>query len=292
MPATQFICPDNNVISIEDCLTKGCRLAKELPAGRCLSIRTLRMVADQREWQGTPSTTQLIKGVREAYLEITGDYKINPQNSLYKVIGSKSSGFLDRYVDKEELGLESLADEVSKGSFDFYDYTNGHLFDTTTSSYFKVSKALGLRQVDVPSDELYKIGPKKGTPKMKKEWQFGGTRSILDWAIKINDYRCKLESIGFPVNQMFIEAICRHGEVKSYIEGGDSLKGTIIAVSKIPDRHIQAYLRTKKAKLMYALITNVTPPKCKHRETWGGRKCEKYCNVADLCLKKNPSAVI
>jgi len=55
MPAIAFICPDGAEIPFAECLDR-CRLEN-----RCLSKRTLRMVAEQREWRGEPSTTQLLR---------------------------------------------------------------------------------------------------------------------------------------------------------------------------------------------------------------------------------------
>lgn len=283
MAATEFICPDGNKCFITECLNKGCRMASELPAGRCLSIRTLRLVADQRPWTGTPSTTQLLKGTREAYLEITTTYAIDPQKALFRVHGSKGHAILDKFTGANELGEERLSDGISSGAFDFYDAETENLFDTKTSGSYKVRKALGLYQIDVPTGEVYKTGDKKGQPKTRKEWQQGGRRDLLDWAIQLNDYRIKLESCGFPVKRMFIEAICRDGGIQAASRNGIEQNGVLIPIIKIPDRHIKAYMTAKRDALINSLRSDGMPIKCRSRESWNGRKCQGYCDVSEHC---------
>ena len=88
MPYTQYKCKDGELVKIEDCLSK-CRLCGEydsngepwVPAGRCLSLQTLRAISEQRKWTGKPSTTQLLKGTREVFLELTQNYHISDRKS-------------------------------------------------------------------------------------------------------------------------------------------------------------------------------------------------------------------
>lgn len=281
MPAKHFLCPDGEEIEIKKCLTEGCRIGQSLPAGRCLSVRTLRLIADQRPWTGIPSTTQLLKGTREAYLEITTDYAINPQDAIFRIIGTKAHGALDKYTGYGELAEERLQDEFSTGQFDLYD--NGVLSDTKTSGSYKVMKALGYYQVNVPTGEVYKTGEKKGQPKTRKEWAEGGLKDRLDWAVQLNDYRMKLEALGFPVSQMAIEALCRDGGTYIAHNRGITFNGTLIPINRISDHWVRKYMAAKANALQRALEAGEAPPMCRPRETWGGRKCEKYCSVKGAC---------
>lgn len=283
MPAKWFTCPDGQQTIITDCL-ENCRMGWCLPAGRCLSVRTLRLIAEQREWTGKPSTTQLLKGTREAYLGITTDYAINPQDAIFRIIGTKSHSALDAYTGDNELGEERLEDEFSTGQFDFYD--NGVLIDVKTSGSYKVMKALGYHQVEVETGEVYKSGAKKGLPKTRKEWREDGRKDRLDWAIQLNDYRMKLERLGFPVHQMAIECLIRDGNTYIAQQRGIAFNGTLIPINRISDHWIRRYMRMKHRALMQALETGEMPPPCRYRETWGGgRKCEKYCDVAKACME-------
>lgn len=285
MPAVGFKCFGKN-IEFAQCLAE-CPFADKFPAGRCLSKRTLRFIAEQREWNGVPSTTQLLKGTREAAFEILYPYYIDPQQSIFRIIGTKSHGLLEQYVGSNELGEERLKDEISSGAFDFYDSETCDLYDTKTSGSYKVRKALGLYQVDVPTGEVYKTGANKGKPKTKKEWREGGYRDCLDWKIQLNDYRMKLESYGFPVRKMFIEAFPRDGGVKAAAMNGVDQNALLLPINKIPDRHIRAYMMDKSSRLLNAIETKFIPPKCRPRETWNGRKCQGYCNVSEYCQMAN-----
>lgn len=281
MPAIGFKCFNRNVL-FDTCL-KECPFADKFPAGRCLSKRTLRFIAEQREWNGTPSTTQLLKGTREAAFEILYPYYIDPQNAIFRIIGTKGHGLLEQYVDANELGEERIKDEISSGAFDFYDPETQDLYDTKTSGSYKIRKALGLYQVDAPTGEVYKSGEKKGQPKTRKEWREGGYRDCPDWKIQLNDYRLKLESCGFPVRRMFIEAFPRDGGVKAAAMNGVGQNALLLPINHIPDRHIKAYMQTKRDRLLQALEPANTAPRCKPRECWNGRKCQGYCNVSEYC---------
>ncbi|MDP4128280.1 MAG: hypothetical protein Q8912_15285, partial [Bacillota bacterium] len=261
MPAVGFRCFNQN-IKFEDCL-KECPFSDKFPSGRCLSKRTLRFIAEQREWSGVPSTTQLLKGTREAVFEIQFPFYIDPQQAIFRIIGTKGHGLLDQYTDANELGEIRIKDEISSGAFDFYDSETGDLYDTKTSGSYKIRKAMGLYSLDIPTGELYKSGPKKGQVKTRKEWFDGGYRNCLDWQIQLNDYRIKLESCGFPVRKMFIEALARDGGLRAAATNGVEMNGTLIPINHIPDRHIKAYMKAKRDRLIEALDKGLIPPRCR-----------------------------
>lgn len=285
MPAKWFICPDSERTLIADCLNQ-CRICDQLPAGRCLSIRTLRAIAEQRSWEGKPSTTQLLKGTREVYLEITTDYAIDPQDSLFRVHGSKAHAFLDQFTGDNELGEERLHDEICSGQFDFYDSETQTLYDIKTWGSYRIMRALGLKQVEVPTGEVYKSdckNGKKGQPKTRKEWVEGGEPDLFNEEIQLNDYRMKLEAIGFPVKAMFIEAIARDGGCYIAKNRGVEQNGMLIPIRRLPDETVKQYLENKRMLLMNALESGMIPIPCTRYETWEGKKCEKYCNVRETC---------
>lgn len=295
MPARWFICPDGERTEIKDCLNgKGCRLRDELPAGRCLSAPTLRAIAEQRTWNGVPSTTQLLKGTREAFLEITTDYALDPQANIFRINGTKAHAFLERFTDGEELAEERLIDEICSGIPDLY--SEGNLYDHKFWGSYKIMRALGLYQQDVPvlddSGEpvYYKTGARRGQLKTRKEWFEGGPRLILDVAIQLNDYRRKLEAIlpdGYKIERMFVEALARDGGTYIARRRGVTQNGVLIPINRISDKWIVRYLTAKRDALLEALETGETPPRCRWREQWGGRKCDGYCNVAEECYRRD-----
>lgn len=276
MPATMFKCPDGLEIPFSDCL-KSCRMGN-----RCLSKRTLRMIAEQREWKGEPSTTQLLKGTREAYLEITQtDYSLDPMGELFRVLGSKAHAFLEEFTDNE-LTEERLHDDIGSGQFDFYDPEDCGLYDTKTWGSYKVMKALGYRQETVETGEVFKSGARKGLPKTKKVL-VQADPDMKDTEIQLNHYRMLLEAAGFEVRSMAVEAIVRDGGTYMAIGRGVDKNGYLIPVKRMPDEEVREYLQTKRDELIFALETEIMPEACTDEECWDGRKCAGYCRVARFC---------
>ncbi len=276
MPASFFKCTDGIEIPFADCL-KSCRLGN-----RCISKRTLRMIAEQREWNGTPSTTQLLKGTREAYLEITQtEYSLDPLQELFRVLGSKAHAFLEEFTDNE-LTEERLHDDLASGQFDFYDPETCTLVDTKTWGSYKVMKALGYKQENTDTGEVYKTGAKKGQTKFKKVLM-QTEPDLKDAEIQLNHYRMLLESTGFPVKEMFIEAIVRDGGTYIAQNRGVTQNGYLIPVKFIPDEEVRQYLKNKADNLMWALDLKEMPEACSDEECWKGRKCAGYCRVARFC---------
>lgn len=295
MPYTKYICPDGHEVGIDECLT-ACRLEGQInpntgelycPAGRCLSKRTLIALADQREWTGTPSTTQLLAGTRENYLKITKDYAINPMGSLFMLHGTKVHDYLEKYTDDEGISEVRLDDGTSTGAFDYYSPENGGtLYDNKTYGSWKVAKVLGLYTKRVPTGEVYKTGAKKGQPKFRNEIRNNGPKHRLDLAIQLNDYRMKIEKeLKKPVNNLVCEVIVRDGNTYIATQRGITSPGYLVPINKISDKWVERYMKKKAKDLTEALETNTMPPPCRNSECWGGMKCERFCNVAKFCDK-------
>jgi hypothetical protein len=282
MPATMFTCPDGQTVQMDWCLNVECRMGR-----RCLSKRTLRMIAEQRPWTGEPSTTQLLKGTREAYLEITeSNYSLDPMGELFRVLGSKAHAFLEEFTDNE-LTEERLHDDICSGQFDFYDPETCSLVDTKTWGSYKVMKALGYRQETIETGEVFKSGARKGQAKTKKI-TVKAEPDMKETEIQLNDYRMKLEAAGFPVKEMFVEAIVRDGGTYMAIGRGVDKNGYLIPVKFMPDDEVREYLKAKRDALLTALETGEMPPPCTDEERWAdkegpGRKCLGFCRVARFC---------
>jgi len=245
------------------------------------------MIAEQRPWTGKPSTTQLLKGTREAYLEITQTgYSLDPMGELFRVLGSKAHAYLEEFTDNE-LSEERLHDNICSGQFDFYDPETCTLVDTKTWGSYKVMKALGFKQETIETGEVFKSGPRKGLNKTKKI-VVKAEPDMKDAEIQLNDYRMKLEATGFPVKEMFIEALIRDGGTYMAISRGIEKNGYLIPVKFIPDDEVRAYLQEKASSLHHALDTGELPQPCSEEERWAdgpgpGRKCQRFCRVARFC---------
>ena len=271
-----FICPDAQKCEIGECL-QSCRMGK-----RCLSLPTLRAISQQREWTGIPSTTQLLKGTREAWLEIVNDdLAIDPQDRIFALFGTKAHKTLEQYGDNM-LIEERISDEISSGQMDCYDPEDKILYDYKFSGSYKVMQALGIIMVGVPTGEIYRTGDKKGQPKTRKEPQ-NGQPNMREWELQLNDYRIKLESQGFPVKEMIIEAGVRDGGLAVAKSRGITLNAYLIPVRRMPDDEVKAYFKTKADALQLALTTETVPPPCTDEECWERRKCKAYCSAWEYC---------
>ena len=291
MSYSRFICPDKQVVKIEDCFNS-CRIKdnKELvPGGRCLSLRTLHAVADQRVWIGIPSTTQLLRGTREAYLTIISDYAVDPQKMLFALAGTKAHATLDKYTPEGCMAEERLFDGISSGAFDFYDPADGGtLYDVKTYGSYAVAKTIGIREIYV-HDGFYKTGEKKGQNKWKKQIAFDGRKRRFDLAAQLNDYRIKLKKCkGVYTQQMICEIIVRDGGTYLATGRGVTQNGYLVPINKISDQWVERYMLAKRDALLSALETGVMPKPCNPRERWQDKngkctKCINFCSVNKFC---------
>lgn len=261
MPLKYFICPNGVRLPIKQCLEQCPR-----DEGRCMALGNLISAADQREWKGTPSVTQLQKGTRQAYLEIKNDYAVDPDDMAYALLGvwhhqrleqinKKLEGLAEYKVGGEITGiLDRLEpDELNKGYYKLIDYK--------TSGAYAIAKAYGYK---------------------------GADSDMRDWEFQLNYYRILLESDKelrdlFPVSRLFIQATVRDGGLASTKHLGLKKKMPLIPVRKLDDTKIKPYFARKKDALLKALKDDVMPPMCSYDERWGGRRCKGFCSVAEFC---------
>lgn len=286
IPYSQYICPDNNLCKIEDCL-RTCRLSGRFPAGRCLSHRTLYAISEQREWTGIPSATQLLSGTREEYLKITKEYSINPQSSIFALFGTGCHAFLEQYLENDKMVVEErLKDPTGtySGAFDCYDGKRNILYDVKTYGSFKTAKAMGLhkRKEPVMGSDGVQLKYKNGR-KMFKTYYDIKHKSVFDVSVQLNAYRIMVENQGYTVDTLLVEIFTRDAGTFSAKDRGIETNAQLLKLNKISDRWIQRFMLTKAKRLKEALEHNTLPPACSHRETWGGRKCQDFCAVWQFC---------
>ena len=282
MPATKFICPDGQRVDIADCL-RSCPNQQ-----RCMFLPTLRAVANSLDRKfSEPTVTELISGTRETFLKKTTAYAVEPASVLYALHGQAVHSINERHTQGDILSEERLKDEITSGQFDLFgkilDSDDGVLGDLKVTSSFKLMKALGIYKVKVDTGEIFKSGAKKGLPKFRTELRFDGVRDLLDWAIQLNAYRMLLERVGFKVNRMFIQALCRDSGLRIAAERGITKPVYIIPVNKISDCWLERYFRHKAKVLRDAIASNTLPPICSVRERWDNRKCLGYCAARENC---------
>lgn len=282
MPATKFICPDGRQVDIKKCLQK-CTNAQ-----RYMFLPTLRAIAQSLD-RGIkdPTVTELLCGVRETYLKKTTEYAIRPHDQLYAIHGSAVHTINEGYTEGNILSEERIYDDITSGKFDLYgqiiDLNDKTLGDYKVTSSYKLMRALGYYKVDIETEEIYKSGLRKGQRKTRKEWRTDGVRYLFDWAVQINYYRMLLESKGFKVERMEVQAMCRDYSLRIAAERNIKKPVYVIHINKISDHWIKLYMNSKAQKLKMALKNGVTPKICTIKERWKNRKCAEYCVVAENC---------
>ena len=250
MPLTHFICPDGETIKCGDCLIK-CR--HESNRLQCPHISTLRNIVERRRpWTGKPSVTQLLNGTRQAFLEITNDYAVDPDSQVFAEHGTAVHTLIEQDIPRmEAYGFT--------GKPDYYDEKDKSLVDFKCAGYYKPAMILG------------KI------PKKDPEEAF------FDWKMQVNAYRVLLEKHGKPVDKMYIHVLVRDGGTFMAKKAGITRRTLWIPIDRMDDDEVIAYMTTKAAALHTALEQGFAPI-CNQHERWErDRKCKDFCPVNKFC---------
>lgn len=282
-----FICPDGDRIEVEKC-HKECRME----CGRCAPRNYLLAIAEEREWRGKPSVTQCIKGTRQAYLELTHDFALDPQDAFFRMAGTGFHSKLESQGDAETCEVR-VEDEDCYGTLDLIE--DDTLWDHKMTGSYKGMLVLGLQKFDGPLmfDEagqpvLYKRGPKKGQQKREVIWKRSGTPDIKEWQLQTCKYRqMYVQQEQKPLIHIKIFMGIRDSGLEIAQNRGIDKSFYVVDIPLLPDDEVKKYFRTKKELLLLAMDTKTIPELCTPEECWNGRRCQGYCSVSEHC-KDNP----
>ena len=287
MPLERFICPDKESIGVKDCLTK-CRMAE-----RCLTLPTLTLIAEEREWHGVPSTTQLLNGTMMEFLKLTKPYAVDPDRRMFMLAGTNHHKSLE--LAAKELGLPAeVALSIDRDIFDLLEEEDGELVMTDYKLWgsYAVAKALGIVKVGEqpdPSGEVYKSTGKwgkAGSPKMVPIFQRNASQADnADVELQQNRYRVKLAEKGIQLKRMQIQVIVRDGGLAIATSRGITRNSYRIPIKKIEDDVVTAFFAAKESALLSALAMGKWEQPCSEAECWEGKRCQDYCDVACYCPK-------
>lgn len=255
---------------------------------RCATRSYLRLVSQERKWDGKPSTTQLIRGTREAFLLLTKEYSVSPDSRAFMIHGTKGHAVLESAEDDLSFLEERFdgADTEETGISDVTEIENGNsiLADYKTSGSYKVAKCLGFKTVEKEIDEVYKSGKRKGQKKTIKELiRSPDFEDRWEWEMQLNKYRIEWEKRYGKIDELKIQCIVRDGG--TYIARSRGVFRNIyyFKLRILPDDVVLSYFKNKREALLSALKTNKIPPICDNKENWDGLKCSRFCSVADHC---------
>lgn len=282
-----FICPDGGKVRLQDCLS-GCVLSE-----RCLTLPTLVAISREKEWNGVPSTTQLLNGTMQEFLKLTKPYYVDPDKRAFMLEGIKHHQLLEYWAKQLCLPAE-IPLSVDRDIFDVLEWEGDKLVMTDYKRWgsFRVARALGLVEIGKqpdPSGAVYKTNSKygkAGEPKMITVW--GRDPKLADtWEqnYQLNRYRVMLGTMGITVHRLQLQVSVRDGGLHTAKERGVFRNIYRIPIPILPDEEILAYFKFKEDCLMEALEKNEWDVPCSSRESWEGERCKHYCDVWEWCSK-------
>jgi hypothetical protein len=283
----------------------------------------VRAVCNERVWSGRPHVTALLTGAREQYLKHVSKYTLDLDGMAMAVAGTTLHANLEKHGDYVELPL--ALDEVQGTMDLLEELPNGDLriVDYKLVGSFKLKKWLGIGSKLVPAlddfgNQIYlKSGPNKGKPKMVKEKSVNPENADrFDYTMQTNMYRVLIESLlnnpgfikdfpeyekfqGKKISEIRIFFVLRDGSIAHDFSHNTSFE----KVEVLPDEKVQAFISERSAAITAAIegweesksanpgmhpadrAKEFCPPMCSDRETWEGRKCEKYCPVFEACKR-------
>lgn len=286
MPLVGLRYPDGDVVSLEDIASN------KVDLGRMgATLPTLLEMSKTRPVDRKPSTTELLNGTCQSYLQRTADYFESPDSQAFAIAGTRHHSLLENSAldNVNQLTEIDLEYKGITGTADLYDVDRKMLVDYKMSGSYKIAKALGVQvKHSFHPTEVYKTSGKhgkKGTPRRVKEFYLDETKADLeDWGWQVNYYRYLLEKDkGYEVRSMYIQITARDGGLQVATSRGIDRKIYMIKVPFIDNEHLEYKFNSKKDELLKALSTKELPNKCTESETWKGSKCKSYCSVRDVC---------
>ena len=255
---------------------------------RCATRRYLQLVRKERPWKGKPSTTQLIAGTMHAFLKLTKDYALSPDDRAFLIHGTKGHAVLEAADDEYSLIEEKFSgdDTDITGIADVLEVENGKtiLSDDKTSGSYKVAKALGFFVEDDPTGEVYKSGKRKGEQKTRKVLKRDDSKiDRYDWELQLGKYRMEYEKRGFKPDEVRIQCTVRDGNTWIARSRGVFRNVYYFKINILSDEVLNEYFNRKKANLFLALKQGYWNEICDAKENWDGVKCAHYCEVAEFC---------
>lgn len=287
MMLQNFICPDGGLQPVKDCLAGRCRMAE-----RCAPLSYLTLAGQERKWSGKPSTTQLLNGTRQAFLQLTTDYDEKPVDKTFAILGTGVHALLEESEDTSSYNEEKVIFENITGIMDRIEQQPDNLWylqDFKVSGSYKVAKVLGYSSEykDILNSDgtpvRYKTGKKAGQIKQRKEF-IQGEPDFGDWQWQLNFYRIAEEKfIGYPISKIKLFVVVRDGGTYIATQRGVEENHYYLDIPMLPDSEVINYFRMKRDALLYHLEGSILPPMCTDGENWDGKKCQRFCPVAETC---------
>jgi len=249
-------------------------------------------MSQEREWNGVPSTTQLLNGTIYEFLKLTQPYVVDPDSRAFMLAGTKHHQPLEEMAKELNLPAE-IPLNIDRDIFDLLEPGEDGLVLTDYKLWgsYRVAKALGIVEIGKkpdPTGAVYKVSGKwgkAGEPKMVSVFQsMPQEADVFNEELQLNRYRVMLEELGITISKMQLQVTVRDGGL--VVAHGRGLDRNIyrIPIRGLDDVEVKRYFFVKENDLLGALKEGWTEP-CNDRECWEGVRCKGYCEVARYCPK-------
>ena len=102
--------------------------------------------------------------------------------------------------------------------------------------------------------------------------------------LQLNRYRILFEKYGFPVSQIFVQAVVRDGGTIAATSRGITQNIYKIPIKRLEDKDVLAFYDKLDCEVNCAFFTGRVRM-CDDWESWNGRRCNGYCDVSEVCKK-------
>jgi len=261
---------------------------------RCEPLTYLHLAAEEREWTGEASTTQLLNGTMYTFLKITQPYVIDPDDVAFRIHGTKSHEQLERIANRLGIPAEISTTSDKRNVVDLIEFEDDMitLTDYKTWGSFRVAKALGLVETGKkpdPSGAVYKKSGywgKAGTAKMMSVFQqMPQEVDNQETELQLNRYRIGLKEFNVTPDKMRAHVMVRDGGLAVARSRGITRNTYLIPIPQLDDDMVTKYFTGKAYELDQALENGKCDEPCNNRECWDGIRCRDYCEVAMYCPK-------
>lgn len=292
MPLRGIVFPNGKIYEREDIemlrlITMG-EQPGTLPHNLPAPITYLEKMFRTREWDGKPHVTDLLRGVRQTYLEYTHPYSQTVDQLAYSVLGVSSHAGLEGQgseVEFEQDGIQGRVDILERSGVGY------RLTDIKTQGSYAVAKALGVvaEEKQITDDNgnplYYKTGKKAGEPKTKKSYytdparqNFGDTQ----WQLTI--YALLLSKTGRLVNDTWVFYIVRDGGTAAAMSRGVTERTYYLQVPMLAPANTMDFVLNRRDRILKIIDSDTMPEPCTPEEAWYGNRCKSYCPVAKWCV--------
>lgn len=281
----------------------------------------LKMILDERVWNGTPSVTTCNRCPREYIFRQLYPYAVDPEDFAFSTLGTMVHAVLeddDTAIFSEERMHIKMETSLS-GILDLAYVHNGEIYldDYKTWGSYAVAKHMGMTKKTRPMVDMFgnpvlylnsrKGKWEKGDPRTETYYEPDPTKAEKhDVEMQLNMYRLMLEDLlrrgvvtlegvigPKVVKHMKVFAIVRDGNTQVAKGRGVMSQTYAIPIDKLPDQEVLDYF-SPRAKYITDYMNDAefsthrqimaNPPRMgTPKETLDGYLCRVTCPVSYLC---------